>query len=104
MLNLRFSNDAVGLVIAVVFSGTSAAETGITNKEILIGQSLSLTGPLDDLGVGPASACMPILPASTTRVASTEGSSSQLSWAVPSIVGCRHAGNPPTLAQADATY
>lgn len=51
----RFSRYAVGLTVAAAMCGTSSAETGVTSTEILIGQSLGLTGPLAELGVDIAS-------------------------------------------------
>ena len=51
MVNSRFSRCAVGLLAAFILGSACAAENGLTDKEILIGQSLGLTGPLAEIGV-----------------------------------------------------
>ena len=51
MASSRFSRYALGLAAALLVGGTCAAETGVTDREILIGQSLGLTGPLAELGL-----------------------------------------------------
>ncbi len=51
----RLSCYALGLAAALMVSGACAAEPGVTDKEILIGQSLGLTGPLAELGADIAS-------------------------------------------------
>jgi branched-chain amino acid transport system substrate-binding protein len=52
MLNSRLRSFALGLALACSMSGPAlAAEAGVTDREILIGQSLGLTGPLAELGL-----------------------------------------------------
>ncbi len=50
MLVSRFSRYVFGFSLALVLSHVCCAESGVTDKEILIGQSLGLTGPLAELG------------------------------------------------------
>ncbi len=47
----RFLRIALHLALSLLAGGAHAAETGVTDKEIVIGQSLGMTGPLAELGV-----------------------------------------------------
>ena len=47
----RFLRIAFHLALSLLAGGAHAAETGVTDKEIVIGQSLGMTGPLAELGV-----------------------------------------------------
>lgn len=47
----RFSLYASTGLLALALGSTCTAETGVTDKEIVVGQSLGLTGPLAELGV-----------------------------------------------------
>ncbi len=50
MVMSRFSHYVSGFLLALTLSHVCCAESGVTKKEILIGQSLGLTGPLAELG------------------------------------------------------
>ncbi|MDB5873211.1 MAG: transporter permease, partial [Ramlibacter sp.] len=55
MLISRFPRLAAGLAALLIGAAATASETGVTDKEIVVGQSLGLSGPLGELGQDIAS-------------------------------------------------